>query len=214
MLSAEAKGTMADEGLEPANAGLAALLDAESHALVRFLAARCGDGAEAEDLLHELWLKIATMPTGPIANGRAYLFRMANNLVLDRARTRQRAMRRDHDWLERDEPAPGAVELQRDPGADAEAHLIEAEEAELVRRAIDALPAGARRALLLYRFEERGQAEIAQMMGISRSGVEKHLALAMRHLRGSLADCGFFERVPSQQEEAARGAAPNRNSKP
>ena len=87
---------MANDDVGSVNAGLATLLDAERAALLRFLAARCGDPAEAEDLLQELWLKIATAPTGPIANGRAYLFRIANNLVLDRARRRRRGVRRPH----------------------------------------------------------------------------------------------------------------------
>jgi RNA polymerase sigma-70 factor (ECF subfamily) len=205
---------MAEEDGGASNAGLAMLLEAERPVVLRFLTARCGDGAEAEDLLHELWLKIATTSTGPIANGRAYMFRMANNLVLDRARMRRRAMRRDRSWLDRDEPAEGSIELQRDPAPDAESLISEAQEAEAIRHAVEALPAGARRALQLYRFEGRGQAEIAQIMGISRSGVEKHLALAMKHLRRSLADCGFFGVATSDTQETARGTAPNRNVEP
>lgn len=199
---------------EPGNAGLAALLEGQRFELLRFLAARCGDAAEAEDLLQELWLKAATVPTGPVANGRAYLFRMANNLVLDRARTRRRAMNRDRAWLDLAEPAHGSAELRRDPSPDAEAGLIEAEEADLVRRAVATLPDGARRALLLYRFEGHGQAEIARIMGISRSGVEKHLSMAMKHLRRSLSDCGFFGAVTSHEQETAGGAAPDRISMP
>jgi RNA polymerase sigma-70 factor (ECF subfamily) len=67
---------------------------------------------------------------------------------------------------------------------------------------------------VLYRFEGRGQAEIAAMMGISRSGVEKHLALAMKHLRVSLADCGLFGVATSKYHEPAGGTAPNRNAEP
>nr|WP_166179849.1 RNA polymerase sigma factor [Altererythrobacter segetis] len=197
-----------------ADAGLGALIEAHRPELRRFLAARCGDAADADDLLQELWLKSVLAATGPIANGRAYLFRMANNLVLDRARTRRRAMQRDRAWLERGEPAAGSIELQMDPAPDAEASLIEAEEADLLRRAVAALPEGARRALLLYRFEGRGQTEIAQIMGISRSGVEKHLALAMKHLRTSLRDCGFFGTATSHEQQTAGDAAPNRNSRP
>lgn len=201
-----------DPGL--ANAGLASLLQAQRGELLRFLSARCGDAVEAEDLLQELWLKAATVPSGPIANGRAYLFRMANNLVLDRVRTKRRAMRRDRAWLDREAPAAGTVDDHPDPAPDAEAELIEAEEAELVRRAVESLPEGARRALLLYRFEEYRQSDIARLMGISRSGVEKHLALAMKHLRRSLADCGFFDAATSQVQETVGGAAPDRNSMP
>ena len=81
-------------------AGLAALVSAHRADLRAFLSARCGDPAEADDLLQELWLKVAGLPSGPIANGRAYLFRVANNLVLDRVRARHRAMRRDRSWLD------------------------------------------------------------------------------------------------------------------
>jgi RNA polymerase sigma-70 factor (ECF subfamily) len=203
-----------EEGKIAANAGLAGLLEAHRRELLRFLTARSGDAHEAEDLLQELWLKAAHTPAGPVANGRAYLFRMANNLVLDRSRERQRAMRRDRDWLERDEIAPATIETRADPSPGAEDGLIEAEEVEALHQAIASLPDGARRAVLLYRFEGLGQAEIAAVMGISRSGVEKHLALAMRHLRLKLADCGFFAPAPSQKREPAGGQAPHGKTTP
>ena len=67
--------------------------------LLRFLFARCGDRDEAQDLIQELWIKAESAACGAIANGRAYLFRMANNLVLDRRRAQHRAMARDRNWL-------------------------------------------------------------------------------------------------------------------
>ncbi len=197
-----------------AKAGLDGLLEAHRAELLRFLTARCGNASEAEDLLQDLWLKAAHTAAGPVANGRAYLFRMANNLVLDRVRERQRAMRRDREWLERDEIVLPTIEARPDPSAGAEAGLIEAQEAEMLHRAIMSLPDGARRALWLYRFEGRGQAEIATIMGISRSGVEKHLAVAMRHLRQRLADCGFFAAAPSHQHQPAGGPRPNGKTTP
>jgi RNA polymerase sigma-70 factor (ECF subfamily) len=87
--------------------------------------------------------------------------------------------------------------VRPDPAADAETVLVAAEEADQVHRAIAALPDGARRALLAFRFEGLNQSDIAARMGISRSGVEKHLALAMKRLRQHLADCGYFDCVPS-----------------
>src|SRR5579863_1959015 len=55
--------------------GLARLFEQHRPELLRFLRARCGDAAEADDLAQELWLKIAAAAPGPIANGRSYLFR-------------------------------------------------------------------------------------------------------------------------------------------
>lgn len=205
---------MVDSNAIAASAGLAGLLELHRAELLRFLSARCGSASDAEDLLQELWLKASQAAGGPIGNGRAYLFRMANNLVLDRVRERQRSMRRDRDWLERDAPSKTAVDERPDPAPGADAELIEGEEAELLHRAIADLPDGARRALLLYRFEGHGQAEIARIMGISRSGVEKHLAVAMRHLRQRLADCGFFELAPSIERKPARGPMPDGKTRP
>ncbi|QGN56513.1 sigma-70 family RNA polymerase sigma factor [Novosphingobium sp. Gsoil 351] len=176
------------EGDRAAAGGLAAVYAASRAELLRFLAARCGDATEAEDVLQELWLKLEVGAPGPVANARAYLFRMANNLVLDRRRSQHRAMARDRAWA----GEGAAIDERPDPAPLADETLVKREEAEVLARAIAALPPGAQRALRLYRFDGLDQGEVARTMGISRSGVEKHLALAMRQLRAALADCGLF----------------------
>ncbi len=189
--------------------GLAGALETHRGELLRFLSARCGSADEAQDMVQELWIKVTTQPAAPVASPRAYLFRMANNLVLDQRRARQRAMVRDRRWLEEDGDAIAAAppEVRPDPAEPADEVIAREQEAALLRKAVAGLPAGARRALSLYRFEGRGQGEIAEMMGISRSGVEKHLALAMKHLRNMLADCGHFGGAASQDREPASDPA-------
>ena len=78
-----------------------------------------------------LWLRLRNLRAGPISNARAYLFQMANNLVLDRARERRRRSARDHSWTEQSfELAPGAQgQLQPvDPGQTPEDALLDVEE--------------------------------------------------------------------------------------
>jgi RNA polymerase sigma-70 factor (ECF subfamily) len=186
-------------------AGLAALIELHRPELLRFLAARCGDPDAAQDLLQDLWLKLADADHGPIANGRAYLMRAANNLVLDGLRARRRAMARDRQWLAEGAPEGNALADRPDPAPQADAVLAEREEAAVLAAAIDRLPDGARRALQLYRFEGHKQHEIAAIMGITRSGVEKHLALAMKHLRDALGNSGFFDTAASHGQQPARG---------
>jgi RNA polymerase sigma-70 factor (ECF subfamily) len=197
----EASGVNTDAG------GLAAMVELHRAELLRFLTARCGSPEAAEDLLHDLWLKASHTHAGPIANARAYLFRMANNLVLDASRTRQRSMRRDHAWLEDGGDATVLPQDRVDPTEPADVAIARREEAAALQRAIDDLPEGARHALRLYRFEGMGQGAIAQRLGISRSGVEKHLALAMKRLRASLADCGMFDAATSGDGGRGRGTA-------
>jgi RNA polymerase sigma-70 factor (ECF subfamily) len=197
---------MTADGASGKSAGLAALIEAHRPELLRFLTSRCGDADAAQDLLQELWLKLADADPGPISNGRAYLMRAANNLALDRIRAQRRAMTRDRRWLEEDAGGIAAAVIERpDPAPRADEALLEKEEAAVLEAAIARLPDGARRALRLYRFEGLKQHEIAEIMGITRSGVEKHLALAMKHLRDALCDCGFFEAAASHARPQARG---------
>jgi RNA polymerase sigma-70 factor (ECF subfamily) len=188
--------------------GLVLLLERHRAEIVRFLSARCGSVDEAEEVVQEMWIKVNAQATGPITNGRAYLFRMANNLVLDRARGRRRSMRRERVWLEAEGAAAQLPEDRADPGEPADEIISRQQEAQVLRDAIADLPEGARRALRLYRFDEIGQKEIAEIMGISRSGVEKHLALAMKRLRQALADCGMFEPVASVRQGDESGRKP------
>lgn len=180
--------------------GLAGLFELHRGELQRFVSARCRDAALAEDLMQELWLRIASLNPGPIANGRAYLFRMANNLILDHQRSRQRAMARDRQWIDSAGAHGVALDDRPDPAPLADEVLAREQENTALRQAISALPPRAQRALVLHRIEGLGQAEVAQIMEISRSGVEKHLALAIKVLRDELANCGFLPLAPSLRQ--------------
>ena len=173
--------------------------------LLRFLFARCGDRDEAQDLIQELWIKAERATSGPIANGRAYLFRMANNLVLDRRRAQHRAMARDRNWLREGPGDEGDVLHRPDPAEPADEALVREQERAVIEQAIAKLPPGAQRALRLHRIDGYPQGEVAAIMGISRSGVEKHLALAMRHLRDALKDCGYFAGAASHPQQGNSG---------
>lgn len=168
--------------------GLTELYTLYRRELLRFLTARTGDATEADDLMQELWIRVASAPTRPIANGRAYLFRIANNLVLDRVRERRRREIREQKWSDAEHgtvPASGEVADNR---ADIEAEMEARQEAAVLASAIANLPDGARRVLRLHKIDGLSHDEVAERLGISRSGVEKHMAVAMKHLRRLLAD--------------------------
>ena len=95
--------------------GLQQIFEESRDQLLRYLRAH-GAGGFAEDLLQELWLKVASAPSGPIANPRNYLFRAATNLMIDRRRSEAQAQRREVEWSELADRLPSAA--ANDPGAE------------------------------------------------------------------------------------------------
>ena len=172
---------------DPSPQGLAAAYAEHRAQLLRFLIARTGQPADAEELLQEVWLKIGSVKPGPIGDARAYLYRMAQNLALDRLREVKRRAARERDWADvtldqrADAPEPAS-------SLDAEAALIAAGEAQRLADAIARLPPGAGRAFRLHKLDGLSHAEVALRLGISRKGVEGHMATAMAHLRRLLAE--------------------------
>ena len=180
--------------------GLQAVFTFERQALLRFLRARLGSEFDAEEVLHDLWARLATAPTGPVQNPRAYLFKMANNLALDRRRAERRRVLRDETVTRDVAIGHGHEQVVAAADPDAATILIERHEHARLAEAVERLPDGARRVLVLHKLEELSHSEVAARLGISRSAVEKHMAVAMRHLRAVLLNCGDNEVVPSTVE--------------
>jgi RNA polymerase sigma factor (sigma-70 family) len=149
--------------------------------LVRFLAARMGSEPAAEDLVQDLYVRLASLEVGAtIENPSAFLSRAAINLMLDRSRGERRSATRDQAWQDSrgltiggmtaaDEPSPEAVAAAR----------------ERLRRlveAVEALPPKTRRAFKLHKFEGLSQSETAARLGVTRKTVENQLAAALKQL--------------------------------
>lgn len=152
--------------------GLEAVFLDNRPALLRFLRAR-GAGEGAEDLLQELWIKASAGASGPIAEPLAYLYRTANNLMLDRRRAELRGARRDAQWHETGDDTAAA---------ESEVRLIARERLQTVEQTLAGL--GERTDIIFrrYRLEGVSQRDIATEFGISLSAVEKHLQKAYRAL--------------------------------
>ena len=154
--------------------GLEAVYLEHRDALLRFLRAR-GAGEAAEDLVHDLWLKVAGRTDVPIANPIAYLYRAADLLMIDRYRSRRQADRRDQAW----------EDGRRDPSSvipTPEREVEARQEAARVAQVLQAL--GDRKATVFRRARVEGvpQRVIATELGISLSTVESDLRDVTRAL--------------------------------
>lgn len=153
--------------------GLQRVILNERGRLLRFLAAR-GAGDEAEDVLHDLWQRVAAAPSEPIADTVSYLFRAAENLMRDRRRSSVSRARRQQEWHEVSVPETEAPKGERS--------LIAREQLRRVETALAALGPRADHVFRRYRLDGVGQALIARELGISLSSVEKDLQKAYRAL--------------------------------
>lgn len=154
--------------------------------LVRFLAARAGSIAVAEDLVQELYLKVAGRDrAGEVGNPVALLYRMALNLMLDRARGEARSAARDTAWRQVARTAVGGVDIADEPPADEAA--ASAQRLRQLVAAVQDLPPQAGRAFRLHKLEGLSHAETARAMGLSVKAVEKHVSAALKVLSVKLA---------------------------
>jgi RNA polymerase sigma-70 factor (ECF subfamily) len=164
--------------------GIEAVFLSNREALLRFLRAR-GAAADAEDLLQELWLKVSAAPARPVAEPLGYLYRMANNLMLDQRRSEGRRKVREFEWTAPDAARPtGVPEV-----TSAERVLAAREQVKAIEDALAALGERTEAIFRRYRLDGVAQQEIAREYGISVSAVEKHLQRAYRalvQLRGQL----------------------------
>lgn len=162
-------------GLQMVASGLSAVLIANRGPLLRFLRAR-GAGDDAEDIMQELWLKVDRLEAdGPIADARAYLFRMADNLMHDRVRASMRRSNREQSWSETGYDVTG-----QDETPSAERALAARQRLRRVELALATLGERSQAIFRRFRIEGVSQSRIAQEEGISVSAVEKHLQRAYR----------------------------------
>jgi RNA polymerase sigma-70 factor (ECF subfamily) len=149
--------------------------------LIRFLAARSGSMAMAEDLAQELYLKLVGRDReAEVGNPQAMLFRMALNLMVDRARGEARAAARDTAWREIARSQVSGVDIADEPAADDA--VAAAQRLRQLIAAVADLPPQAGRAFRLHKLEGLSHAETAQAMGLSVKAVEKHVSAAVRAL--------------------------------
>ena len=156
------------------DAGLTAVLADMRPALLRYLVARGATHPEAEDVLQDVYLTLADVASGPVAEPRAYLYRAATNRWLDHRRGATRQGRREQDWMA---ARAGALPAQDDQPT-PEAQLIGAQSLRLVERALAALPERTVAIFRRFRIDGEPQRAIAGELGISVSAVEKHLQRA------------------------------------
>lgn len=145
---------------------------AQRGALLSFLRAR-NAGEAAEDVLHDIWMRL---PRGAadIRSPRAYLFRMANAVLIDRRRSAARQRRRDDAWHE----TAGPIDGDRCERPAADRAIAARQAAAAVLALLDAQGPRVARVFRLHRIDGMIRRDIAACLGVSLSTVEGDLRRA------------------------------------
>jgi len=166
----------ADEAAAHA-AQVANLFREHNRALIAFLSSRLDSMAEAQEVAQEAYVRLLRLEhPEQVGFLRAYLFRIASNLAVDRLRAR--SVRADaaedelfEEWL--DTPMP-------------ERRALAVDQLRLVREALRELPRKTSAAFVMHAIEGKGFDAIARTMKLTERMVRYHVARAMAHCRAHL----------------------------
>lgn len=172
-LKAEARPDEA--GPQNRASALSSLFREHNRTLVRFINARLRNEQEAHEIAQEAYVKMLQLDRCPGTASflRHYLFRVAENLAVDRIR--QRYSRGRLDRL-------GSIDdLFQE--ALAERTVVAGQELALLRAAVAELPEKYREAFRLIKLEDHSFQQTANLMQLSERMVRKYITRALVYIR-------------------------------
>jgi RNA polymerase sigma factor (sigma-70 family) len=153
---------------------VARLFREHNDALVSLLALRLRSLHDAKEVAQEAYVRLLQLDRsdGAISLLRAYLFRIASNLAVDRLR------HRNVRWH-----AAAAIKAELfdsfSPESDVERGLLATEQLEFVRKALTELPNPCQRAFWMHRAQGATVAQIANALNVTERMVRHHLSRAL-----------------------------------
>lgn len=163
-------------------------------ALQKYLRKFTAGAEDIEDLVQETYVRICALPpTEIIESPRALLFRIARNLAVDRARQK---IARATDAVADFEPLNVySEEAEPDQQVDGRRRF------ESFCAAVESLPPLCRRVFVLRKVHQLSHAEIAEVLGVSHSTIEKHVAKGLVRCRDQLRGLGLLDGLESSSAE-------------
>ncbi|MGB6307788.1 MAG: sigma-70 family RNA polymerase sigma factor [Steroidobacteraceae bacterium] len=147
-------------------------------ALVGYLTSRLRSAQEAKEVAQEAYLRVLQLQKGGTSSlFRAYLFKIAANLAIDRLRHRTIRRRAEQGELSED---PAAT---RGESNDPAARLLAQERTSQLLGYLEELPPKCRRVFSLHRLDGLAQHEVAASVGLSERMVRRYVTYVMVYCR-------------------------------
>jgi len=148
--------------------------------LQQFLARRLGCVDTAKDLVQDTFVRVLQNRPGEVlGNPRAFLFRVATNLLIDHHRRQQH-----RDTVTLDDPEHPLDQADQSPSI--EQIVWSKQQVARLAHAIEELPPKCRQVFLLIKFHHLTHADVAAKLGIAQSTVVKHMIKAVDFCRTRL----------------------------
>jgi RNA polymerase sigma-70 factor (ECF subfamily) len=165
--------------------------------LQRYLRRFTSGAEDVEDLVQETYVRMYALadPKG-IDSPRALLYRVAHNLAVERARrqiSRATDSVADFELLD-----VSTMEAPPDEQIDARRRF------EAFCAAVDRLPPLCRRVFVLRKVYKLSHAEIAEILNVSHSTIEKHVAKGLLRCRDYLKDQGMLDSLDTASSARRR----------
>jgi RNA polymerase sigma-70 factor (ECF subfamily) len=155
-------------------------------ALQRYLRKFTSGAEDIDDLIQETYLRVYALPDyQAVGSPRALLFRIAHNIAVERGR-RQKAQATDSMG---DLQSLTVYSLD----APADVQLDDRRRFEAFCAAVDQLPPLCRRVFVLRKVYKLSHHEIAEVLGVSHSTIEKHVAKGLVRCRDHLRRAGMLD---------------------
>jgi RNA polymerase sigma factor (sigma-70 family) len=155
-------------------------------ALHRYLRKFTSGAEDIEDLVQETYLRVYALPDyHSVDSPKALLFRIAHNLAVERAR-RQRTQATE-SMADFELLSVYATEVPADQQIDARRRF------ESFCAAVERLPPVCRRVFVLRKVYRLSHTEIAAVLGVSHSTIEKHVAKGLMRCRDYLRETGVLD---------------------
>jgi len=164
--------------MESSAEAISRLFRENNRVLVRYLTARLQSEQEAKEVAQEAYVRLLQMATPGSADFfRAYLFKTATNLAIDRLRHRRVRYR-----VEQAE-TPEAWTAARSDAEDPAKLLVARELTERLMSYLQELPPKCLAVFRLHRLEGLPQQEVAARLGFSERMVRRYVTYAMVYCR-------------------------------
>ena len=117
---------------------------------------------------------------------KPWIYRIATNIVFDRARRKKRLKFVSLNISSEDGKAEAVAMIQASPDSDPKHQILKKERAHKVRQALETLPQRQKAALVLSYYQQLSYTEVADVMGCSVGTVKTQVFRALRALAGKL----------------------------